>query len=93
MSMSELPASFQGPAAQIADILRKAGATRVVVFGAATKAWQAGDDVQMAVEGLDDDHILQVTGRVMMGTKISADICRIDDPAGDYTKAGGGIEI
>lgn len=94
MSTTQLPAALQGLAQKAADILKANGASKAVVFGPALQAYNSGTEVNIAVAGLDDDHLLKASGRIFMDLKLELELCRLDDPASAFAKAGStGIEI
>lgn len=73
---------------KLVEALSREGATAIWVYGACLKGWKSGDEIQMAVDGVDDDHLLKVTGRIMMNLKVSTDLCHADDAGGAFCAGG-----
>lgn len=94
MSSTALPQTLQGPAQKAAEILKSNGAVKAIVFGPACVTFNPGTEVNIAVLGLDDDHLLRAAGRILMDLKLEVELCRADDPDSAFAKAGkSGIEI
>ncbi len=88
MPIDSLNESLRPAVTKVVEALKAAGASEAHVYGASLSGFKSGDDILIAVAGLDDDHLLKVTGRLMMDQKIGVDLCRSDDSAGPFASAG-----
>jgi len=93
MSVQSLPPDLKEPASLALAVLVKAGASFVCIYGNALTAWKTGDDVQIAVRGLDETQLLRATGRILMDTKLSVDLCDADASDSPFAKNTGSAVV
>lgn len=94
MSVDALGDALRGDVLKLVEALKAEGATAIWAYGACLKAWKPGDEIQLAVDGVDDDHLLKVTGRIMMNLRISTDLCHADDAGSPFAAQGkAGVKV
>jgi len=86
MSIETLPQELQTAIKKVVETLKASGASAATIFGSACDTYKSGDDIQIAVTGLNEDQLLRATGRIMMDHKVSVELC--DSQNGSSAFAG-----
>jgi len=75
MALDALQEPLKSKVQQIVEVLKSGGAKAAWVYGACLQSWNEKDDLSLAVEGVEEDHLLRLSGRILMDLKISTDLC------------------